>query len=47
MRYNKVRGIVRAKQGSQIPKFWNGGYSPNLPQFNTNIPQAWDYNIKQ
>lgn len=47
MRYNKVRGIMRAKQGSQIPKFWNGGYSPNLPQFNTNIPQAWDYNIKQ
>lgn len=50
MRYNKVRGIVRAKQGSQIPKFQNPSgtiqYNPNL-QWNSNIPQAWDYQIRQ
>ena len=26
MKYNKVRGILRAKQGSQIPKFNTGGW---------------------
>ena len=24
-KYNKIRGILRAKQGSQIPKYYNGG----------------------
>ena len=28
MRYNKVRGIVRAKQGSQVPKLQRGNFVP-------------------
>lgn len=33
-KYNKIRGILRAKQGSQIPKFITGGWFNQFLQYN-------------
>ena len=40
-KYNKIRGILRAKQGSQIPKFWPGGQFFNTgSEFPTELPDG-------
>lgn len=40
MKYNKIRRILRAKQGSQIPKYWDGGWlSQNQYHIGSFIPQ--------
>lgn len=46
MKYNKVRGILRARNGSQIPKFQNPpGALPKLtfPSLNTNLSSGVSY----
>ena len=39
-KYNKIRGILRAKQGSQIPKFWPGGQFNTGSEFPTELPDG-------
>ena len=39
-KYNKIRGILRAKQGSQIPKFWPGGQFNMGSEFPEDLPSG-------